>query len=250
MESLIKEAWTVFGKVQDAAYIVKPSIPILFFGDSQRYFSSPLKVITVGLNPSAAEFPTEDPFKRFRHAQHISPGIRESQYFAGYRHALNDYFRCAPYKRWFNAFEPLLNGMGTSFYDGLTSTALHTDLCSPLATDPTWSGLAADARMQLAADGTPLWHRLVRHLAPDLILISVARRHLGTIDFPFLQEWETIYTIERTNPYYIEAQEIEVTAEKKTVLVFGQAANTPFGKISNAAKVEIGHRIGERARGR
>lgn len=40
-------------------------MPILFFGDGNEYFSSELKVITLGLNPSRAEFPEEDRFQRF-----------------------------------------------------------------------------------------------------------------------------------------------------------------------------------------
>jgi hypothetical protein len=46
-------------------FVVDPAIPILFFGNSNRYFKSPLRVITVGKNPSNEEFPKDDPFSRF-----------------------------------------------------------------------------------------------------------------------------------------------------------------------------------------
>jgi hypothetical protein len=36
--------------------VVRPAIPILFFGDIQQYRRSPLRIVTVGLNPSLAEF--------------------------------------------------------------------------------------------------------------------------------------------------------------------------------------------------
>ena len=55
-----------------------------------------------------------------------------------YFDALCAYFRAdsCPYSRWFNAYEPFLNGMGASYYGGQPSTALHTDICSPVATAP------------------------------------------------------------------------------------------------------------------
>ena len=179
---LVEGAWRLYHQAEASPFVVRPSIPILFFGDSQRYFRSALKVITVGLNPSLAEFPVDDPFTRFAQAKHVYPGILCGQYSVDYLHALNDYFRCAPYKRWFNAFEPLLNGMESSFYDGQTNTALHTDLCSPLATNPTWSRLT-DEKARLEVEGVPLWHQLVRHLTPDVILVSIARRYLAQLDF-------------------------------------------------------------------
>ena len=88
------------------------------------------------------------------------------------------------------------------------------------------------------------------HLAPDIILVSVARHYLTTLDFPLARDWETIYTIERSNPYHVEAREIEVARGKKTLLVFGPASQKPFGKVSTNAKVEIGRRIAESVDGR
>jgi hypothetical protein len=51
---------------------------------------------------------------------------------------MNRYFREEPYSAWFRpSFEEFLLGMGASFYGSAASTARHTDLCSPIATDPT-----------------------------------------------------------------------------------------------------------------
>lgn len=249
MDSLIEEAWHHYHRAEDIPFVVRPSIPILFFGDSQRYARSQLKVVTVGLNPSRIEFPVDDSFRRFRQAQHVYPGILSGLFYTQYLAALNDYFRTYPYRQWFASFEPLLNGMEVSYYDGWPNAALHTDLCSPLATDPTWSRLR-DGRTSLALKGSQLWHRLTRLLSPDVVLISVARDYMATIDFPLLRDWETIYTIERANPYRVEAREVEVTGGKSTVFIFGQAANTPFGTVSNQDKEDIGRCIGEYVRGR
>jgi hypothetical protein len=59
--------------------------------------------------------------------------------------ALDSYFRSAPYRRWFDqGFERVLNGLSATYYAGFPNAALHTDLLSPLATDPTWGGLARE----------------------------------------------------------------------------------------------------------
>jgi hypothetical protein len=249
MESLIEEVWRLYHQTMGIACVVKPSIPILFFGDSTRYFASPLKVITAALNPSRAEFPAGDPFARFPQAAHVYPGILSGHFHAEYVDALNEYFRCHPYRGWFSSFEPILNGMGASYYDEQLNAVLHTDLCSPLATNPTWSGLT-EGRAMLAEEGLPLWLRLARLLAPDVILVSVARHYLGTLDFPVVRDWETIFTIQRANPYHVEVREIEVASGKRTLLIFGPASEKPFGKVSNYAKVEIGRRIVKRVYGR
>ena len=249
MDSLIEEAWRQYHRAEVFSFVVRPSIPILFFGDSQRYGRSQLKVITVGLNPSRMEFPGDDAFSRFRQAQHVYPDILGGRFYDQYLAALNDYFRSNPLSRWFASFEPLLNGMGASYYDGWPNAALHTDLCSPLATDPTWSRLR-DGRTMLVLDGYKLWQRLACFLSPDVILISVARQHVAMLDFPLLRDWRTIYTVERANPYRVELREVEVTSGKSTALVFGQAANTPFGTVSNQDKEDIGRCLGEYARGR
>jgi hypothetical protein len=250
MDGLIEEAWCLYHDSLDIPSVVRPSIPILFFGDSEQYYRSPLKVITVGLNPSRNEFPECDCFFRFPRARHVYPGILHGERYADYLAALNDYFRCYPYRQWFDSsFESLLNGLETSYYDGRRNTALHTDLCSPLATNPTWSGLK-EGKARLEADGLQLWLRLARPLAPDVILISVAQDHLAKLNVPPPRDWDTIYTIERANPYLVKARELEIVPEKRTLIVFGRAAEKPFGTVSASTKHEIGRRVLEHFHGR
>jgi hypothetical protein len=69
INQLLVESWTAYDRLCDESFIVRPAIPILFFGDRSRYLASPLRVVTVGLNPSGVEFPNEDRFARF-------PGVR------------------------------------------------------------------------------------------------------------------------------------------------------------------------------
>ena len=133
------QAWQAFDRAVARRCGVEPALPILFFGDLAAYRKSPLRVLTVGLNPSLHEFPADEPFRRFPLAE---DGREAPTYLA----ALSGYFRADPYHNWFRAYESLLAGLGTSYYEGGASTALHTDICSPVATDPTWSRLGKPDR--------------------------------------------------------------------------------------------------------
>ena len=58
--ALVGEAWEAFESAPPSRRLV-PAMPILFFGDLDEYFSSQLRVLTVGLNPSWHEFPKSSP---------------------------------------------------------------------------------------------------------------------------------------------------------------------------------------------
>lgn len=223
-------------------HLVRPSIPILFFGDSERYLASPLRVLSVGLNPSREEFPSAAPYRRFPGGETLNDSSTDA-----YLAVLNGYFRGDPYTGWFKpSFEQLLYGMGASYYDDGGSLALHTDLCSPLATDPTWSRLDRQEQAALEPEGSKLWHDLVEALEPDVVLISVKRERLSTITFPRAGPSTVIHTVDgptRTRPYRVEAFRHELAAGKTPLFVFGQASQTPFGSISGAQKRLIGARI-------
>jgi len=243
LNGLIRESWQVYKQFEDQPFLVKPSIPILFFGDSDRYSSSGLKVITLGLNPSRIEFPAEDRFFRFSSARGIYPRILEGCFYDQYLQALSGYF-CKPpnhpYEPWFNSFEHLLAGLDCSYYGNAPNTALHTDLCSPLATDPTWSKLPSNAKLCLSECGIRLWHSLVEFLSPDLIVASVAKSYLDRISLPRQDDWRVVHTVDRTNPYNVEVTKIRTAGGKRVCLAFGRAANTPLGTVSNIDKRRIG----------
>ena len=57
--NLIKKTIIHFNQFKNRNWVVKPSIPILFFGNLENYKNSKLKIITVALNPSDKEFPIE-----------------------------------------------------------------------------------------------------------------------------------------------------------------------------------------------
>ena len=246
--SLVHECFQLYHRTHNTSLpITSPAIPILYFGDYPAYQKSETKIITVGLNPSHREFPIEDRFLRFRKSEKISKKRNvthsEIQLFLD---SLNDYYKDEPYSRWFGCFEPMLNGLNSSYYDNeYPNRVLHTDICSPLATDITWSKLNPRQQARLSYDGNRVWHNLVELLAPDYILISVARRHLDKIRFK-RTKWRELMRITqdkygnvRNNPYQVSVSTFSIDGKKST-LVFGRAANTPFGVISNLQKEEIG----------
>ena len=232
-------AWRAFDRVADRNCRVTPSVPILFFGDLDTYRASPLRVLTVGLNPSRKEFPDAQPFQRFP----LAEGNREP---SRYLDAMSAYFHTDPYRGWFSAFEPLLNGTGTSYYEGGTSTALHTDICSPVATNPTWSRLDKANRTALEADGVPLWHMLLEELRPQIVALSVAIVHLRRIEFAPMTDWNVIRAFERTADGNLRSRPYEICTRwygiggERVLFAFGAAAQKPFGLLADSQKRETG----------
>jgi len=229
------------------APITQPSIPILFFGNLIKYLESDVKIITVGLNPSHNEFPPASPFSRFLGAEKLdlTSKLSEQEVFS-YLSALNLYFHFNPYRKWFGSFEPILNGLNASYYpENETNTVLHTDLCSPFATDITWSKLNVRYRNVLRLPGIRIWHKLVELLEPNLVLISVSERYLRTIKFR-KNKWKTHTTIKnkdngkpRSKPYTVIKAGMRIN-DKNGYLVWGKAAQTPFGTLSKNIKKYLG----------
>lgn len=236
---LISKTFDYFNKYKNLDFVVSPSLPILYFGDLKAYSNSEYKVITVGKNPSDNEFrlKKDDSFSfvRFSKWNESSQNLVQS---------LNHYFEDQPLRQWFSSFEPILNGMSSSYYkNDYPNTALHTDVCSPLATNPTWSKLSTEEQYVLFKEGFEIWKELVEELQPDIMLVSIRRDLFKKI---FTGEGKELITFTDTisgnerRPYKVELYEFTLKSQKKVKVVFGQAANKPFDKISNLQKVKIG----------
>jgi hypothetical protein len=242
---LAAEAWqmhTGIATEQDGA--VRPSMPILFFGDLARYEASRLRVITVGLNPSDEEFPQEDPWSRFPGGAQLGADELDRASLALYVDELSRYFEVAPYRRWFDrSFEPLLRGLSASYYPQAANVALHTDIASPVPTTPTWSELSP-ARRALHRGGAALWRRLADLLAPDVIVVSVARDHLAAISTSPFSEWSELTRVDRERPFVVSTTRMLVGGgSKSAVVVFGRCTNVPFGSVSFPMREWIGAQI-------
>lgn len=205
--------------------VMHPSIPILYFGDLKRFQRSPLKIVTVGLNPSYAEFSE----KRFD----ISDGATCNP--VDLENELCKYFRVNPYSKWFNrSFERLLQAFEASFYGDYyprnkipdwwaprKNVAIHTDIGTPLATNPTWSKLPKVLTLKLQSNGFALWRDLITLIEPHLILISVAKSHLSLLGS---LNWQSFSPFELTEVRH----ELKIADFGKSKIVWGQSQVTPF----------------------
>jgi hypothetical protein len=225
------------------------AMPILFFGDYEKYFASPIRIITVAINPSKKEFPTEDSFQRFPAMYGVN--YKESpEFYENYLNTLKDYFNFSPYMKWFKHYNHVLSGINSSFLESYENTALHTDLYSPFPTDPVWSGLNREQKQLLIDKGIQLWNELVDILQPDIILMSTAESMTNNLGFEFLSEWEVIHSFpEKANgeamakPYLLKRRKLKLSNQKEVQLFWGAAGVTPFQYLSNPKKREAGEMI-------
>ena len=246
LDEVVAGAWRAFERASCPPRVHR-SVPVLFFGDLSAYEASPLKVVTVGLNPSLHEFPPASPFQRFPRAESIDAEGDPDRYIK----ALSCYFHRKPYW-WFRSFELLLNGVGASYCAKRASTALHTDICSPVATDPTWSKLDDSDRKRLADDGVPLWNELLEVLRPNVVLVSVHKQYLKGISFNERGPWEPVRRFAVTGcgkprrPYAVSGRWYEI-AGAATLVVFCPNGRGPV-MISRDQKQELGEIVLRRFR--
>lgn len=168
--------------------IVESSIPVIWFGDMEKYRRSPLKIVTVALNPSKNEF-SED--KRFGEFEKISKKtvLDREELFVFYE-ALSSYFKREPYWRWFRSFEDPLNALGASYKtknrDGVSmhNIALHIDACTAIATNSPWGKLGKlkeniRERLVKGRNGAfSLFKNLVEYLEPDVVLYAANKKEI------------------------------------------------------------------------
>lgn len=236
-QKIINETFDYFNKHVHQHFVVKPSIPILYFGDIDAYRHSKIKIVTVGKNPSDNEFrrkKTDDySFFRFKKWNPQTRNLVET---------LNNYFYDEPLKAWFSTFEPILNGFGSTYYNEFPNRAIHTDICSPIATFPTWSNLGSNQDF-LFEEGIMIWKKLIDELQPDYILVSIpSELYVRIIN----EENKELISFDETKngearpSYKIYSNSYTLSNGKIAKIIFGQAAQKPFGKISKEQKKYIG----------
>jgi hypothetical protein len=237
---LLEMTFDHFNKNKNKNVVVSPSLPILYFGDLNSYRKSELKIISVGKNPSDNEFRMKKTelfsFVRFSIWDESKQNLIDS---------LNPYFEDRPLRQWFSSFEPILNGLTSSYYKNkYINTALHTDICSPLATDPTWSKLPTETQAELYKDGVEIWKELIEELQPDVMLVSIPRILFESV-FNSDAEILVVFNIKkdgkpRQAPYVVNLHQYKLKNGKNVKVVFGQARNKPFDTISAQQKKLIG----------
>lgn len=207
LNELIDECWAHHAWVKKNYPLIFPpvEIPILWFGNMEKYFASERKIVTVGLNPSDWEFYEEHGKKRKKKGQpsfhRFNPQVSCSNDIQGvlsndrslYRSVLDNYFTGYSsrsghaYHDWFSHWDRLLEGLGASYdperrTETIRYTAIHTDFCTPVATSPVWSKLTEkidkDSVRRIQGNNEYLWHDLVAVLKPDLVLSCIAGSHI------------------------------------------------------------------------
>ena len=241
LDELIAEAWRAFDSDAAQKSRVRDSMPILFFGNCKAYRESDVRIVTVGLNPSAREFPNDDRYKRFPVAENIDRGNTGS-----YLAALSAYF--GPHRLdWFDSYEAVLGGALASYRSGTQSTALHTDICSPVATAKGWTDIDRGIRGNLMADGIPMWHDLIEALQPEVVIASIRRDYVSRIDFDALSDCMTLQEfshtkegVRRHETYRVKARWHRI-GDQPSLFAFAKAGRRPFQLIDDDLK----HRVGE-----
>ena len=216
------------------------TIPIHWFGDRVAYNRSKIRIVTVGLNPSDKEF-------RNNNRESFNIGLRFQDYEEkGLEAVYNNYFEYNPYS-WFKSFECILNGLDASYYSekGMPNRVLHTDICSPWATDPTWSKLPNQEKKNLMENehGFEQWKQLIRQLKPDIILFSIPEEYIKKLDLE--NERSVFVTI--SNDKKGVPRKKSVVIEKgvygRSLAIFGRTWNVPFGALGEDQKKEIRKKI-------
>ncbi|HEY5793719.1 MAG TPA: hypothetical protein VIU82_01795 [Bosea sp. (in: a-proteobacteria)] len=234
--------------VRELDFVVPHSLPIPYFGDLERYLISPLRVLTAALNPSDREFPKDQP--RFD----VERGLRGP---AELEAELSAYFRGNPYRSWFSAFEPVINGLDVSYGGKMAgrdyaSTALHVDMCSPIATSPTWSKLSPAQRGKLTRTGREIFEWLADELEPHIIVASLGWAHLQewNSDFQTGRQWERLAEHRMASngeplraPLLVQVGSISSRKGRPLVFVNASAADKPFGRFTTERKQEVGQML-------
>ena len=138
------------------------TLPIVWFGDSEAYFSGGKCIVTVGLNPSCKEFEAD----RFAP---ITLGMEGDA--AKLKKTLDRYFDTQPYLSWFCHYGRVLYALGATYFgNNGKAKAIHIDMFSAIATISGWRKMDPDTVTEFA--NTCLFKRLRNNLAPKLFVFS------------------------------------------------------------------------------
>jgi hypothetical protein len=231
--NLITNEFNDFKKLNFRHNLVPNSVPIVWFGNAEKYFKSELKIITVSLNPSDIEF-------KINKTSLPTTNLRFPDYngsIASLYTAYNNYFLTNPYNSWFKAsFGSVLTSFGASHYDNALNTALHTDIGCSYATSPTWTGLTNTEKNILELIGAKSWHSLVQILEPDVILFSASNNFENKISFPQVGNWTSI-NVNSKSP--LLKGTFKVSQIKNFIVLFQVQGRKPFLQTSKDEKLKF-----------
>lgn len=217
--------------------VINNSVPIIWFGNIEKYFSSKTKIITVALNPSKSEFPEDE--IRFPEA------IKNPDSLDALYESLNNYFITNPYYSWFRHYEKILNHFNAS-YNGngkmrivdkkFENTSIHIDIYTAIATNPVWSKLKKEERYEIT--NTKLFKNLLSLVNPDIILISARKK---IVEQELNLDESMIFFKQRTK----DGGKIGIDAFKSNnrLVVWGNNWNIPFASMKDVFIKECCNKI-------
>lgn len=157
--------------------IIYGSFPIIWFGDLDKYLKSgKTKIVTIAINPSNQEF-EEKRFANINLSGYNSLSSDEQKIkIKELANTLNEYYYFNPYDKWFNNYNKILNVLGADYKndDNSDCVAIHIDIYSAIATNPTWKKLKGESRKKLP--NPQLFKKLLDFLDPDYIFYSSDQR--------------------------------------------------------------------------
>lgn len=226
IDTLLKEYIADYISKKDYPFVVQNSIPVAWFGNMEAYENSPVRIVTIGLNPSKEEFPKHAP-ARFDKID--AETLKNSTDIL--TNTLNSYFEKNPYTGWFSKYNKLLSSLDAS-YDGIfgkkKNTALHIDIYSAIATDPTWGKLLDIQKYRL--ENSALFDKLFLVLDPDIVLISVNNQVFNS----HFYRWKFI-----TEKQFNGINKIKLYEKGNKKLILGtNCRGTPFGAIKETDAIE------------
>jgi len=224
MDKIIKDTFEFNSKL-DSSLVIKDdngntAIPILWFGDLEAYRKSPIKILTVGINPSDIEFKNNKGGieLNFRFPDSTEIDLNNPDYQKKYTDILNGYFKKDeghhPYMRWFNKNESALNGLGASYFSGSSKlTSIHIDLRAPIATPIKWSDIEK-YNIDEFNPGIGIFNRLVNELQPDIMLMPISiDQHIAKVFGKM--DWEDL------GYGYLKLSRVKLDSKKDCVLING-----------------------------
>lgn len=150
-------------------------IPILWFGDMNRYLKSDFRVITFGINPSSQEFVGQ----RFPDANSFENSCNIELYERNY----NGYFEKNCYCKWFCGYSDTLAKFNAGFCkcQGMPNCAIHIDGLSPIATSLAWSktkeeNVALCERLKNLTQW--FFQAMIETCEPDLLVTHIGKNWL------------------------------------------------------------------------
>jgi len=244
LEEYLMSAWKDYASIdKETCGIKKRSMPLVYHGDINKYRESVLRIVTADLTPPNDEFPEYNPSLRYKelfdYSQKQALGKHEATQLLT---SLNSYFTRNS-NRWFDHYEPLLNGLNAS----------HTHILSPLSFDqkiPDCIDGSPNKDMEdLIKKGHSQWLQLMDMLLPDILITSLGDKIRENINSLQDLDWMRIENIttntngdKRRKPYQLQCAIVRFGGNRKCLLVFGDKSAVPF-MVSQEQKLQIGAKL-------